>query len=666
MQTQTNPLSEQEILSLIRRRRPFTAVHPQGGFMIKIDQYQPYLCTAIHQGESMPQAMEQLCLLDKSQRYYEEDPYTADMIRSMPMMLVGLDSRYAYDLNRPPSRCIYQSAWGKKVWKKAIPARLKDAMQQRHGAFYRVLETLIQTIETQFGAALVFDIHSYNHQRVERKTPLFNIGTANIDKEKFIPVVNYFSSKLAKVELRDIDNLTACDDVFTGQGYLAQRLQQNFSKTLVLPTEIKKVFMDEITGESYPLVIEQLSHQLRDSITATAAFFAKKYSRKSINKKSDMLHNQLDPLVLDIDKRLHLLARGADTLSYVNPVNLHKEKRKFLERKGQVAPEFRYRQLEIDPYLFREALYRLPINQIDDSSIQQLYRQVIDMLATRIDMLTSVGQENFLYNSLRYYGEPNRTDMANARFLLHASNFAEEAPYDISPQQAVVFFEQKIAQWGIPCKVELSGKILARAMAASSKNTLLVNRHAQFNLAGLNALTEHEVGIHLATTLNAKAQPLKVFSLGLPGNTHLQEGFAVLSEHLSGNMPLSRLKTLAYRVIAVHEMVQKNDFCHTWHELVDHYQLAPEAAFDICARVHRGGGFTKDFLYLRGLKDALSVWQKPRWRDLLVGKTGLSSQPMIQELLDRKIILPPQWISPALSQPKANDDVMNYLINSIQ
>ena len=127
---------------------------------------------------------------------------------------------------------------------------------------------------------------------------------------------------------------------------------------------------------------------------------------------------------------------------------------------------------------------------------------------------------------------------------------------------------------------------------------------------------------------------ITLFTLGLPGNTHAQEGLAILSEYLSGNMTLKRLKALALRVVAVHQMLHHNDFRRTWRTLVEDYQCTPNEAFKISARVHRGGGFTKDHLYLSGFREALTIYRdadKTRdIRGLLIGKTGFHYLPLLR------------------------------------
>ena len=117
-------LSEKEIIRRITRQEPFTAVIDTDAFSIKIERYVPAVSTAIHAGHAVREQIVDKLLLNGSERKYEEDPYTGDMLTSFPIVLQGLDSRYQYDLNRRPENCIYEEAWGKKVWMQ--PLALKE------------------------------------------------------------------------------------------------------------------------------------------------------------------------------------------------------------------------------------------------------------------------------------------------------------------------------------------------------------------------------------------------------------------------------------------------------------------------------------------------------------------------------------------------------------
>jgi hypothetical protein len=104
-----------EIIKSIKSGKPFKATADDQSFSIKIDRYVPYICTAIHNGSNIRSGLSNKIALDDYERWYEEDPHTADFIASMPITLVGNDSRYEYELNRKEP--VYDEAWVSKFGK---------------------------------------------------------------------------------------------------------------------------------------------------------------------------------------------------------------------------------------------------------------------------------------------------------------------------------------------------------------------------------------------------------------------------------------------------------------------------------------------------------------------------------------------------------------------
>ena len=660
-------LSESDIIAGIAEEQTFECRLDDGSLTLKIEEYVPTLCTAIHQGHRLRAELAACCLLSAKERRYEEDPFTDDLISSMPVTLVAEDSRYEYDLNRPVSQCVYQKAWGKKVWKKRLTEAQIARSHEKHRCFYRILDALIAKLQEKFRGCILFDVHSYNYQRLGTDSPTFNLGTEQIDMERWGSVVRHFQKLLAQMKLPNIQVVAALNEVFYGRGYLIGHINANFENTLVLPTEVKKVFMDECSGQLYPLVLDEMKDGTKRAIAEAAAFFARRHTRKTRARKQDMLSTTLDPAIVEVDRQLYRLARGVETLQYINPVNLAQERKRFFAGGSNYRPEFTYKQLNIDPYQFREKLYRLPVDDIRDVGIQQMYRQVVNAFADKIDMLVSIRSEQFIYNSLRYYGEPSEKDLANARFLLYASPLADEhEEQNIRPEEMAAYFQEIAREWNLDCKVETSSRLVAAAMVNNTRRTLLIRRDARVSRTELQALAHHELGVHMVTTLNALRQPLKVFSLGLPSNTVAQEGLAILCEYLSGNMTLARLKELALRVIAVDQMIRHGDFRLTFNMLREQYGLDRNGAFRLATRVHRGGGFTKDYLYLRGLHQALGIYRDEDISGLFIGKTGFANLPLINELIARGILEKPTYMPKCLGDIRPSSEVLSYLVASIQ
>ena len=252
-------LSIDECVTAIRNRETFHAAVNKGAFFIKIDAYTHYVCTAIHNGHQLRSGLLEKCALSESERLREEDPYTADIATNMPITEVANDSRYEYDLNRSPETCVYEEAWGQAVWCEPLSDAEKAASVAKHNAFYTVLGALYEQLESLHPQVRVYDVHSYNYRRPGMgDVPLFNIGTEQLDTQRWQPVIDQWAEKLGRINLQGIEVRAAINEVFYGRGYQATFVGNNCRNTLVLPTEVKKVFMDELTGEPRSDVLENL------------------------------------------------------------------------------------------------------------------------------------------------------------------------------------------------------------------------------------------------------------------------------------------------------------------------------------------------------------------------------------------------------------------------
>jgi hypothetical protein len=254
-------LDEGSLLQAIAGGLPFKATLDDNSLTVEVKEYRPIIATAIHHGHNMPGRLEEYCRLSDAERLQEEDPCTGDFIADLPITVTALDSRYAYDLNRTPENPIYDMAWGKIVWKKPLPASQRKQCIVRHHRYYRILHALIsKTIELVNGCAIL-DLHSYCYQiREYPLAPVFNTGTAQIDMVRWAPLVSTFETALDQIPLPGVATSVGRDVVFQGRAWQAGYVKQHFPHIPVIPTEIKKIYMDENSGELY-----------RDRIRALAA-----------------------------------------------------------------------------------------------------------------------------------------------------------------------------------------------------------------------------------------------------------------------------------------------------------------------------------------------------------------------------------------------------------
>lgn len=661
-------LSPAEMIKKIRNLETFTAISSDGAFLLSLEAYMPYLCVAVHNGGNLRATLREKIALSKQERWYEEDPFTGQFISSLPIKMVAYDSRYEYDLNRSPDLCIYEEAWGKQVWKTPLTPDEKSISLHKHDNFYRVLYALVKALNNQFKACIVYDIHSYNYKRYENheELPLFNLGTEKLDTVKFDKPIKQWIRELKKIKLPGVHTKAEINKVFYGRGYALEFITKNFPQTLVLPTEIKKVYIDEENGDEYPEIIESLEKSLKIAIVNHAYSYAKALPTVNISKKHEILSQGLDDSLKIVDGELHSMLKKLELLENVNPTNIESEKKKFFASRFRTPPKFKYKPLSIDTNELRRELYRLPLDKIKDIHLKWLFEEIIDYKASRLDLLALRDSEEFLFASLKNYGKPSDDDINNAKFLLYIKDNPDDSPL-LDSRQTADLIKESVDRYGFKCHLELVKNLASTAMVVNSTKTLKLRKEARFNEQFAHALACHEIGVHMLTTMNALKQPLRFLRSGIPGSTVTQEGMAILAEYLSGYMGISRLQELALRVVAVDSMIRDYSFITTFDMLVDKYNTDPEKAFYLTTRVYRGGGFTKDYLYLTGFHQMLTHYLSGEdFTCLFVGKTSLKYKSLFIELIERKIIHPPHYIPDIFLINKQEDPVLTHLVNCLR
>ena len=271
-------LSADQIIEKINAEETFHAVAADYSFTLKIDKYVPYVCGAVHDGGEFRKELWDNCLHTQYERWYEEDPETKNMVISHPILIAARDSRFEYDLNRSPEEAVFDTAWGKQLWKRPLTKEEKEKPRVKHTAFFKVTHALIKKIEDKFGTAIVYDMHSYNWQRWDREVPTWNLGTSNIDNDRFGEDIESWRQSLSEIKLpNNIKSSAAINNTFFGNGYFLKYITKNFKNTLVLATEIAKVYCDEQNQIIYPEVVEAVEEQLKERMIEHANNFYKKH-----------------------------------------------------------------------------------------------------------------------------------------------------------------------------------------------------------------------------------------------------------------------------------------------------------------------------------------------------------------------------------------------------
>jgi N-formylglutamate amidohydrolase len=238
----------------------------------------PIVAMAIHHGHLLRDEVQGHMALDEASRLREEDPFTGGWTVLAPNRVVVTRSRFEMDLNRPRNKSIYRSpedAWGLSVWKESLPDAVVQRSLAQYDDFYLMLEKWFESLEQRFGRFVVYDLHSYNHRRdgayaavaPPEENPEVNLGTGTMkDRSRWASVIERFM-----VDLEQFDfprgKLDVRENVRFRGGELARWTHERFpTSACVLSIEVKKIFMDEWTGEPVAVLVDSMKEALRATL----------------------------------------------------------------------------------------------------------------------------------------------------------------------------------------------------------------------------------------------------------------------------------------------------------------------------------------------------------------------------------------------------------------
>lgn len=417
------------------------------------------------------------------------------------------------------------------------------------------------------------------------------------------------------------------------------------SESLLLGLEIKPIYINPKTGRSYPLFLRELRKTFGKALRKTFFEFIRLHTSHNASHFEMLGKTVIEDIVWDIDARLAEYSNQFNFLFLVTPVNLEEAWQAFENSGFRKNPVFHYRPMPIDPELIKRKLYNLPIEDISDPTIAFLFRDKRKEIDRMLNMMAERDKPDFMHSSLQLFGRIDENLVETARAILVATpKPAESKKKDLLPAakfasmaRAELRYLRKqypeVAQ-EVHIREDIEGILVSRGILWIS-DTFKVSRERA------EGLVQHEVGTHIATYYNGKAQPFKLFYTGVPGYEQLQEGLAVLAEYIMGGLTGGRLRTLAARVVAVNSMVGGHSFAETFDLLRDKYHFSPRSAFSTTMRVYRGGGLTKDAVYLKGFLNLLEYIKKGNdLESLLIGKIQEDYLPIVQELLHRRLLRP--------------------------
>lgn len=574
-------------------------------------------------------------------------------------------------IERPlPFLCLYRFNKDKPdvgtkrlVLGEAVYFVLNDAVEY-HANNQRLIHEFISQQAEKFGAFLILELWAGEEKSEPLDKPGFHIHAPQINAP--IQLLERMGSVLLRVQVNEqqASVKVSYSDRVSAPGFnelfSARELEQNHITYLGL--EVKPIYRETAAGPIFPLELKQLHHGLAHHVLRKVFYtFVHKNTHYRPKHSHQLGQKRWAPVVDEVDKQLAEINESFDLLLHVTPVNVAEVWHKIQQGKMNTEPNFLYRSRTIDPALTKRKLFSIPIEKIKDPTLAYIFSQKQEELDRQITLIADRDTNRFLLGSRQLFGDVDSALLQLAQTIIDQINTVPERPpvgRYLSHQEFLERAREEVSYY----RAQDSGftnQVIAQDDISGimvSHGNFLIGKDASIHSSRVNATLSHEIGTHALTYHNGKNQPFRELYTGMSGYEPMQEGIAVLSEYLVGELELSRIKILAGRVIAVTLITSGANFVETFNILQKDYAFNEKTAFYITMRVYRSGGYTKDAVYLKGLVGILDYLAEGNaLQDLYIGKVALEHLPYIEELKWRQVLKPAN-ILPRFFSNSENED----------
>ena len=353
----------------------------------------------------------------------------------------------------------------------------------------------------------------------------------------------------------------------------------------------------------------------------------------------------LPPIAAEVDNVLAAIDAELDWLLALTPLGTDALWEGFEAADRTSVPPLRYAEPILDLETMRKRLGELPVEKIESPLLAGVLREKQRELERMIELVRLRGTDGFVTASIDLFGGVEAGLLELAEQILADVGPSERLTADCGVDTVVSAVEDEVA-WYRERAPDFTLEITVDADVGSlmmvSHGRLYLDPDMRLPSARVQPLVQHEIGTHIVTRYNGLRQPMRQLAVGLANYDPLQEGLGVLAEYLTGYLPGERLRVLAARVVAANMAIHGEDIPAVFARLHDTHGFATDDAFDIAVRALRGGGLTKDAVYLRGLCDLLDHLRAGgEFEPLFRGKFALSHLVVLDQLAEAGWAEPP-------------------------
>lgn len=335
----------------------------------------------------------------------------------------------------------------------------------------------------------------------------------------------------------------------------------------------------------------------------------------------------------------------SDIYLYLFPINNEEEKDKFFKSKFKINPKFKYPEIiDFSPKQLKAELNNISI--LGDEYFSSIYRDLIKELTYITDLLIQRDSNDFIHTSNLCYGEfsSELISVANDWISKYANNFEDidNLKKPLTSMDVKKKFNEELQKFNINSWVAEIKDYPNLAIDEVTKE-IYIPKGVNFTEEELNSGICHELYGHVFRSENGLLQPLpKLFSNVFPFGLPIEEGIACYNEREF----LSNIDRTAFasNVLGPYSVLKGDSFSQTF-EMMMSFGYNLDTAWKRTLRAHRGGGFTKDKVYLDGflqIKNFIS--EGGNLTDLYCGCIRIPDIDPIKKLINEGILVKPKYL----------------------
>lgn len=333
----------------------------------------------------------------------------------------------------------------------------------------------------------------------------------------------------------------------------------------------------------------------------------------------------------DVENNLANVGNNFSVFSLLNPVNENEQRELFEE--GEVRnPDFEYPEPDYNP---QRKDSRIKNIEIPEGEFKSQFEERVRRQALRNQIVIERGNsERVQRASASIYGYPSEDLIDYARQIL-ANVSANNVPRPHGPEDVRNAIEEAMSEYETEYGEDVFSDWSIR-IEEDRETAYASRKNQEFVVGGRDYLEEdperivvHELGRHALLRENRRHQREDEEGKNALRNfvyeSETEEGITTNLERITGTESPEILRKYALRALAVNSVLQGDSFRETYDRLAEQ-ESDNDLLWNTTLRVHRGGGFVKDHIYLQGRKRVEEYLENGgRLEPLYVGKVPLSS-----------------------------------------